>query len=273
MPELPEVEVVRCGLERLILNRRICDVLLHRQSLRYPMPNGMAERLVGHRVVAITRRGKYLLFHLDGAEILCWHLGMTGQFHVLPNTVDPGRHEHVTIALDNGATLRYRDARRFGYAGIFPKDGWKEQPWFVHLGPEPLEGGFNCNYFLEQCASRAAPVKQLLMNANVVVGVGNIYACEALFRAGIDPFLSSRRLKMSQADTLVIAVKAILTDAINAGGSTISDFVQADGHPGYFSHSFSVYQREGKPCTHCGTPIRRRLLSGRSTFYCSICQN
>jgi formamidopyrimidine-DNA glycosylase len=273
LPELPEVEVVRSGLEPLIRNHRIRKVQLHRRALRYPWPTGMTARLQGRTVLAVERRGKYLLFRLDSPEILVWHLGMTGQFHVLPASAPPGKHEHAVFTFDDGLTLRYRDVRRFGYAGLLPADAWQQHPWFTGLGPEPLEDGFDGAYLLGRCHSRTAPIKQVLMDAAVVVGIGNIYACETLFRAGIDPFRSARRLKPVQAEALVAAVKAVLTEAIAAGGSTISDFVRADGRPGYFRHAFRVYQRQGQPCLRCGTPIRRRLQAGRSTFYCSGCQH
>jgi formamidopyrimidine-DNA glycosylase len=273
LPELPEVEVVRSGLEPLIRNHRIRKMQLHRRTLRYPWPTGMAKRLQGRTVLAVERRGKYLLFRLDGPAILVWHLGMTGQFHVLPEKAPPGRHEHAVFAFDDGLSLRYRDMRRFGYAGLLPADAWQLHPWFAGLGPEPLGDGFDGAYLLGRCRSRPAPIKQVLMDAAVVVGIGNIYACEALFRAGIDPFRPARRLKPAQVEALVAAVKAVLTEAIAAGGSTISDFVRADGRPGYFRHAFRVYQRQGQPCLRCGRPILRRLQAGRGTFYCSGCQH
>jgi formamidopyrimidine-DNA glycosylase len=273
LPELPEVEVVRTGLKSQIRHHRIREVQIHRRSLRYPLPADMGERLRGRTVMAVERRGKYLLFRLDGSDLLVWHLGMTGQFHVLPAECPPGRHEHLVIVFDDGLSLRYRDMRRFGYAGLLDAERWQRHPWFAGLGPEPLGPGFDGTYLLERCRSRSAPIKQVLMDASVVVGIGNIYACESLFRAGIDPFKSARELSLEQATALVAAVKAVLAEAIAAGGSTISDFVRADGRPGYFKHAFQVYQRQDQPCVRCGAPIRRRLLSGRSTYYCSGCQH
>lgn len=272
LPELPEVEVVRSGLDTLIRNHCIRQVHLHRRALRYPLPAGMAERLRGRTVLAVERRGKYLLFRLDGPEILVWHLGMTGQFHVLAEADPPGRHEHAMFVLDGDLSLRYRDMRRFGYAGLLPADAWQQHPWFAGLGPEPLQEGFDGTYLYGRCRSRAAPVKQVLMDAAVVVGIGNIYACEALFRAGIDPFLPAGDMTPHQTVALAKAVKEVLREAIAAGGSTISDFVRADGRPGYFRHAFRVYQRQGQPCVRCGSAILRRMQSGRSTFYCSVCQ-
>jgi formamidopyrimidine-DNA glycosylase len=272
LPELPEVEVVRTGLESLILGRRITHLHLHRRTLRYPLPEDMAARLTGRSITAVSRRSKYLVFHLDGPDVLVWHLGMTGQFHVLPDDAPPGRHEHVVFDLDRGLSLRYRDMRRFGYAGLFDAGDWRQQPWFAELGPEPLEDGFDGGYLYGRCRARKAPIKVALMDAAVVVGVGNIYACESLFRAGIDPFLPAHRLGRKRAAALAAAVKAVLHEAIAAGGSTISDFVRADGRPGYFRHSFAVYQRQGQPCVRCGGLIRRRLQSGRGTFHCPGCQ-
>ena len=272
LPELPEVEVVRTGLESLILGRRIQGLHLHRRMLRYPLPDDMAERLTGQIIRAVSRRSKYLVFQLDGPDVLVWHLGMTGQFHVLADADPCGRHEHVVFDLDQGLSLRYRDMRRFGYAGLFAANGWELQPWFAGLGPEPLGEGFDGAYLYGRSQARTAPIKVVLMDAAVVVGVGNIYACESLFRAGIDPFLPANRLGRKRVEALVSAVKAVLTEAIAAGGSTISDFVQADGRPGYFRHSFAVYQRQGQPCVRCGMPIVRRLQSGRGTFHCPGCQ-
>lgn len=272
LPELPEVEVVRTGLESLVAGRRIEGLILHRRMLRYPLPDGMAARLTGRAIQAVARRSKYLIFHLDGPDVLVWHLGMTGQFHVLPEADPAGRHEHVVFALDEGLSLRYRDMRRFGYAGLFPAGSWRAQPWFAKLGPEPLGGEFDGAYLDGRCRERTAPIKAVLMDAAVVVGVGNIYACESLFRAGIDPFLPAHRLGRKRAALLAEAVKAVLAEAIEAGGSTISDFVRADGRPGYFRHSFAVYQRQGQPCPRCGEPVLRGRLAGRGTFHCPGCQ-
>jgi formamidopyrimidine-DNA glycosylase len=271
VPELPEVETVRTGLEPLLLGRRIESVVCHRSSLRYPLP-GLAV-LIGKKVTKVRRRAKYLLFDLEGDQILVWHLGMTGQFHVLPQQAEKGPHEHVRFNLSDGKSLRYRDARRFGYVGLLNSDEVKQHPWFAKLGPEPLEAEFNGEYLLAACQNRKAPVKSVIMDATVVVGVGNIYASESLFRAGIHPARAAKRISHNRLVLLAEMIKQVLDEAIKAGGSSISDFVHADGKPGYFSHAFRVYGRQGEMCVSCGEPIKRLIQSGRSTFYCSGCQH
>lgn len=270
MPELPEVEVIRTGLEPLLVGRGIRQVICHRQSLRYPLPD--LDSLVGRRFLSLKRRAKYLLFELDDGRLLVWHLGMTGQFHLLPVQAKAGQHEHVRFDLHDGTSLRYRDMRRFGYAGLFASDEIAAHAWFTGLGPEPLGDEFTIDYLHGLCRGRKGPIKSLLMNGSVVVGVGNIYASEALFRAGIHPARAAGRISRKRLAGLVAAVRQVLTEAIAAGGSSISDFVHADGRPGYFAHSFRVYGRAGEPCLNCGEPIQRIQQSGRSTYYCSRCQ-
>lgn len=270
MPELPEVEVVRTGLAPLLCGRRITQVRCYRPALRYPLPQMAC--LTGRRIESVERRAKYLLFRLTGGEVLVWHLGMTGQFHVLPTTTARGGHEHVRIDLDDGNSLCYRDARRFGYAGLMAESELASHPWFATLGPEPLSDVFSADYLLHACQGRKAPVKSRIMDGRVVVGVGNIYACESLFRAGIHPAAPAGSLKRAQVADLVAAIRAVLSEAIAAGGSSISDFVQVDGKPGYFAHDFRVYGRQGEPCRVCATPIIRIVQSGRSTFFCPHCQ-
>ena len=270
MPELPEVEVVRRGLQGPLAGLGLRRVERLRADLRYPLPD-MDGALAGRRLAAVRRRAKYLLFDF-GETWLAWHLGMTGQFHVLPAAAPAGPHEHVRLLFEGGVSLRYRDARRFGYAGILPARGWTEHPWFAGLGPEPLEPGFSPATLERAFATRRAPVKQALMDARVVVGVGNIYACEALFRARIHPARPACRISRARIGRLHAAVVAVLSEAIEAGGSSISDFLRADGRPGYFAHAFRVYGRAGAPCVDCGRPIRRIVQGGRSTFYCPHCQ-
>jgi len=275
MPELPEVETVRRGLGPLLHGREILSVICHRTALRYPLPD--LSTLIGSTVKTVRRRAKYLLFDVGGfgserQQTLVWHLGMTGQFHVLPEQAKPGPHEHVCFYLSDGQSLRYRDARRFGYAGLLHDDELVMHPWFVSLGPEPLSDDFNLKHLLQACAARKAPIKNLIMDAAVVVGVGNIYASESLFRAGIHPARAAGRISAKRLDLLVIVIKDVLAEAIEAGGSSISDFVNADGNPGYFAHSFQVYGRHGENCLACDHQIKRILQAGRSTFYCPSCQ-
>jgi len=272
MPELPEVETIRSGLEPLLIDRSICGIICHRASLRYPLPD--LSVLTGARISGVQRRAKYLLFKLDqGSRTLVWHLGMTGQFHVLPQQTEAGAHEHVRVNLNDGYSLRYRDARRFGYAGLLDSALLETHAWFKNLGPEPLSASFNGNHLASVCAGRNAPIKNIIMNAAVVVGVGNIYAAESLFRAGIHPARAAGRIASARLSRLVDHIQTVLAEAIAAGGSTISDFVHADGQPGYFAHSFQVYGRTGEPCYRCGKPIKRIIQAGRSTFFCRGCQH
>jgi len=272
MPELPEVETIRTGLEPLLVGRKIAGVTCHRPDLRYLLPD--LDPLVGDTVNGVRRRSKYLLFELaDSKQVLVWHLGMTGQFHVLPCQTKAGAHEHVRFDLDDGQSLRYRDARRFGYAGLLPTTGLQMHAWFKNLGPEPLSDTFNDEHLLAICIGRKAPIKNIIMDAAAVVGIGNIYASESLFRAGIHPARAAGRISATRLCNLTFCIKQILTEAIAAGGSTISDFVHADGKPGYFAHSFQVYGRTGENCFLCGETIRRITQAGRSTFYCPACQH
>ncbi len=271
MPELPEVEVVRRGLEPLVIGRRIQSVHCAVPALRYPLPD--LDVLAGLSCQRITRRAKYLLFEFNDGLLLAWHLGMTGQFHVLPRDEPKARHEHVRIDFDDGSSLRYRDARRFGYAGLMSAESWQQHAWFRNLGPEPLSNAFDGKYLYERCCNRQAPIKHVLMDAKAVVGIGNIYASEALFRAGIHPARHAGRISLRRLQLLVQHVKEILHEAIEAGGSTISDFVQVDGKPGYFAFGFQVYGRKGEACPRCGHVIQRIVQAGRSTFYCPGCQH
>ncbi len=270
MPELPEVETVRRGLESHLAGRILERVDVIRGDLRYPIPD-LGAALRGQRVLSIERRAKYLLFFFNGV-LLSWHLGMTGHFHVLSRDVPAAAHEHVRFLFDDGKTLRYRDPRRFGYAGLLPLQGWRQHPWFRDMGPEPLGDEFTPEYLAHCCGKRRISIKQILMDARVVVGIGNIYACESLFRAHIHPVRAANRISDSRLQQLVREIRQVLMEAINAGGSSISDFVCADGKPGYFAHSFRVYGRAGKVCLDCGGEIRRIVQAGRGTFFCPACQ-
>ncbi len=274
MPELPEVEVVCRGLEPLLKDQQLKKVHAFRSDLRYVLPD--FSPLHGAWLKKICRRSKYILMYFlcaDGQQrILCWHLGMTGQFHVLNGDVKAGLHEHVRFDFVGGLSLRYRDARRFGYAGVFTERTWLSSKWMKVLGPEPLAKDFSAEYLYEQCQQRKIAVKTFIMDASVVVGVGNIYAAESLFLAGIHPKRAAGNISKPRINRLVISIQHVLQDAIEAGGSSISDFVKVDGKPGYFAHAFQVYGRAGEPCLHCGQNIRRITQSGRSTFYCLKCQ-
>jgi len=281
MPELPEVETVRCGLEPLLSGRVIESVICHRMTLRYPLPD--LQSLIGNTFSAVQRRSKYLLFAFElyssdqsnssADPLLVWHLGMTGQFHVLPQDAPVAAHEHVCFYLSDGQSLRYRDARRFGYAGLLDADRWQSHAWFANLGPEPLTDAFNVDHLAGVCAGRKAPIKNIIMDAKTVVGVGNIYAAESLFRAGIHPARAAGRISRARLAMLLDVIQQVLQEAIAAGGSTIRDFLHSDGKPGYFAHQFQVYGRQGKTCFQCQKPIKRMTQAGRSSFYCPGCQH
>lgn len=270
MPELPEVETVRTGLAPHMKGNRIATTIRHRSDLRYPMPD--FEPLEGCIITAVRRRAKYLLFELDNGQTLVWHLGMTGQFHWLTQDAASTRHEHVRIDFEDGGSLRYRDPRRFGYCGLIETVVLNHHTWFASLGPEPLSAAFDGDHLIAACAGRKTAIKSIIMDNAVVVGVGNIYASESLFRAGIQPHRAAGRISRKRLESLSDYIKDVLQEAIAAGGSTISDFVAADGKPGYFAHVFRVYGRKDEPCRFCGTPIKQSTIAGRSTFHCPRCQ-
>jgi len=271
MPELPEVETIRSGLAPLLQGRTINNTFCYREGLRYPFPD--FSLLHGVQLNRVERRAKYLVFKTNSPWLLTWHLGMTGQFHVIDASSSRATHEHARLILDNGMALSYRDARRFGYAGILQSHAWQSHPWFARLGIEPLSECFTKDVLYAATHQRKAPIKHVIMDASVVVGVGNIYASEALFRAAIRPQCAARRLGRDRIKRLVEAIRQVLQEAILAGGSTISDFTHVDGKPGYFAHHFQVYARQGKPCLRCAMPIKKIVQSGRSSFYCSHCQH
>ncbi|MDX8402135.1 MAG: bifunctional DNA-formamidopyrimidine glycosylase/DNA-(apurinic or apyrimidinic site) lyase [Mariprofundaceae bacterium] len=270
MPELPEVETVRRGLAPVVEGGRIEQARFHRPGLRHPFPAGA--NLEGRRVEHLRRRAKYLLFILDDAHALVWHLGMSGRFHLLARGDARLGHEHAALDFADGPSLRYVDPRRFGFAARLSVAEMTRHPWFAQLGPEPLSDAFDGAHLAAAFRGRRAPVKALLMDARIVVGVGNIYASEALHRAGIHPARAGGRIARARLDRLAGAVKAVLAEAIEAGGSTLRDFARVDGRPGYFAHAFAVYGRAGEVCRRCGGRIRRIVQAGRASFYCPGCQ-
>jgi len=270
MPELPEVETVVAGLKPQVTGAKLLSVSHSGKRLRYPLPD--FSTLLQQHIQSVARRAKYLLFHFGNGQTLIWHLGMTGQFHVLNQHEAKAKHEHVTLTFADGNTLRYRDTRRFGYAGLCDSNDLEQHAWFAKLGAEPLLDDFNGDYLRDALNTRTTSIKQAIMDNHVVVGVGNIYASESLFRAGINPARAANSLTAKQYGVLVQHIKTVLAEAIEAGGSTISDFVKADGNPGYFAHSFKVYGREGKPCLTCKTPVKKIVQGGRASFFCSRCQ-
>jgi formamidopyrimidine-DNA glycosylase len=269
MPELPEVETTRRGIEPHVLNQTIDRVILRETRLRWPVSEQVAG-LAGRRIIAVTRRGKYLLMQLDQGHLI-WHLGMSGSMRILPESAPAQSHEHVEIRLSNGLALKYRDPRRFG-ALLYSEQDPLLHRLLCNLGPEPLENSFTCEYLYQCCRSRKTAIKLLIMNSQIVVGVGNIYASEALFQAGIRPARAARRISKPRCVDLVDSIRDILSSAIAQGGTTLQDFTQADGNPGYFTQSLRVYGNKDS-CHHCGTRIKQLVQGQRSSYYCPLCQS
>ncbi len=268
MPELPEVETVRRGLERILLGATIARVVLTRGDLRTAIPADFAARLAGQPVRAIRRRAKYLLIDTPAATMLC-HLGMTGTWRLAP-IGEERTHDHCYLELADGRRLAFRDPRRFGQLDLVAAGD--RHPSLDRLGPEPLGDAFTPSYLRERLRGRKQAVKALIMDQAIVVGVGNIYAQEACFRAGIRPTRAAGSLTLARLERLVAEIRIILAEAITAGGSTISDFRQAGGEAGYFQHNFRVYDRAGQACPVCGGTLRGKVIAGRSTVWCTECQ-
>ena len=272
MPELPEVETIRRGVSPHTQSRTIADVLVRDRRLRFGIPDDLEDRLRGQPILALRRRAKYLIFELpDGALLI--HLGMSGRLHVLlPGAIPPpGKHAHLDLSLDDGTVLRLTDPRRFGMAL------WASKPIDQHkllsaLGPEPTPDNWPVDSLLAACRRRSAPIKSVLMDQRVVVGVGNIYANEALFHAGIHPKRAAGKISQPRLRRLHAAVIEVIENAITQGGTTLRDFSGADGLPGYFQLSVAVYGRDGAPCRTCQTPIRRMVIGQRATYWCPTCQ-
>jgi len=269
MPELPEVETTRRGIAPHLLGRRITGATLRRPDLRWPIPEAIRDELPGQRIEAVERRAKYLLLRAQtGSAIL--HLGMSGCLRVLPGGTPAAPHDHVDLAIEGGSLLRLTDPRRFG-ALLWQAHG-KVHPLLADLGPEPLSAAFDGRHLHALSRGRRGPVKTFLMDQSVVVGVGNIYAAESLFLAGIDPRRAAGRVSRERYDRLAEAVKRILTHAIARGGTTLRDFLNPDGAPGYFEQELLAYGREGQPCRTCGTPLRGLRIGQRASAWCPACQ-
>ena len=275
MPELPEVETVCRGLARRLIGRRIARVTLRRPDLRIPIPDGFAAAVEGRRIDRIERRAKYLRLHLAGGPVIILHLGMSGRLTITEgpsNQADP--HDHVVFEADDGTTVTFNDHRRFGLLTMCPASSLDEHPLFAHLGPEPLERAFDGRALARRLAKKRTPIKAALLDQTVVAGVGNIYACEALFGASLSPRRQAYTVQGGRADKLAVAIRNVLDAAIEAGGSSLRDYVQTSGELGYFQHLFAVYDREGQPCPgcDCSGAIRRITQANRSTFFCPRCQ-
>lgn len=283
MPELPEVEVLRRSLEPHLLGERFAGVAVRFPRLREPIPTRtLRRRLPGRRVLAVRRRSKYLLVEIEGNSTLVVHLGMSGRLTLRSSDAPHELHEHVVLGLTSGAELRFRDPRRFGLILVLPTDRVAHDRHFVHLGVEPVAVSaevtgaghhtFDGAYLSARARGRHGPVKAFLMDARIVVGVGNIYASESLFRAGVHPSRSVSRISAARWWRLAHSVREVLDQAIEEGGTTLNDFADAAGEPGYFQVSLSVYGREGEACMRCGGTVRRLVQGNRSTFYCPRCQ-
>jgi len=270
MPELPEVETTRRGIEPHVLDRRSVTLAVHEPRLRWPVDAQLPARVAGQRVLRTRRRAKYLLLDLESGTLLL-HLGMSGNLRVLPAATPRIAHDHFDLVLDSGATLRFNDPRRFGSL-LYTEDDPARHPLLAALAPEPLEAQFDAAYLWRVTRRRRVAIKSLIMNARLVVGVGNIYASEALFRARIRPGRQARHLTAREVARLVRAIRTVLAGAVRAGGTTLRDYVGADGAPGYFRQKLYVYERTGQPCRVCRTPIRRRVQGQRATYWCPECQ-
>ncbi|MCH9808139.1 MAG: bifunctional DNA-formamidopyrimidine glycosylase/DNA-(apurinic or apyrimidinic site) lyase [Alphaproteobacteria bacterium] len=293
MPELPEVETVRAGLAPVLTGKRIVRLEQRRPNLRFPFPANFARRLEGRRIENLYRRSKYLIANIKGGESLIMHLGMSGRFTIVPadseadasgsftfSTGANPKHDHVTFRTEDGATVTYNDPRRFGFMVMTPTAEFDSHPLIRDLGPEPLGNALHAGHLASRALGRKADLKAFLMDQKNVAGLGNIYVCEALYRAGLSPKrVASCLAKKSGAPTgraerLVTTIREVLSEAIKAGGSSLRDYRAADGALGYFQHSFAVYGREGEPCRTpgCTRKVQRIVQAGRSTFYCGTCQ-
>jgi formamidopyrimidine-DNA glycosylase len=271
MPELPEVETVRRGLALRMTGRCIVKAELRRPDLRRPFPPMLAERLDGARIGALARRGKYILIELDKTGLLLLHLGMSGRITAGGAEEQPEKHDHVVLTLDDGTVVRFNDPRRFGTLDYMERGREAAHPLLAGLGAEPLEPGFDGAYLERVLTGKMTPLKAALLDQRIVAGLGNIYVCEALYRAGLSPRRLAGTVVGARAARLAEAIREVLNDAIEAGGSSLRDYVQANGELGYFQHRWAVYGREGEPCPgcNCAEGVRRIVQSGRSTFFCA----
>lgn len=282
MPELPEVETVKAGIAPVMQGHVIARADVNRPDLRWPFPDQMAARLTGKRVLGLRRRSKYILVDLDSGETLLIHLGMSGRMLISGHTVGefhhphpaPAKHDHVVFHMDDGARITFNDARRFGAMDLMDT-ATQDDHWLIRdLGPEPLGNTFNETYLAERLKGRNMPIKSALLDQRIVSGLGNIYVCEVLFRAGIHPERKAGQLSAKRVASLVPLIREVLSEAIAAGGSSLRDYRQSDGELGYFQHVFQVYDRTGLPCvtSSCDKEIQRIVQSGRSSFFCPQCQ-
>jgi len=269
MPELPEVETTCRGIAPHTTGNSVKAVIVRQPKLRWMVPDSIQD-MIGQRINKVSRRAKYVLLETDIGTAMV-HLGMSGSLRVVDDGLAPDKHDHVDIILDTGKALRLHDPRRFG-AVLWTQDAIETHKLINHLGPEPLTDAFDVDYLVSCAAKRTVSVKQFIMDAQVVVGVGNIYASESLFMAGISPKRAASKVSKKRYETLVLCIKQVLARAIEQGGTTLRDFVQAEGKPGYFKQELNVYGRTGEPCNVCGEAIKQIKQGQRSTFYCGVCQ-
>lgn len=271
MPELPEVETTRRGLMPHLLGKTVRDIVVRNPRLRWPVPADLGQRITGQQITGLARRGKYLLLGLPTGVVMM-HLGMSGSLSLVASNTPPGKHDHIDMVFASGLSLRFNDPRRFG-AVLWVEGDPAEHALLSHLGPEPLGEGFDGNYLYHLSGKRKQAIKSFLMDSQVVVGVGNIYANEALFMSGIRPRIQAGRISRARYQLLAQAVVDVLNSAIEQGGTTLRDFVGGDGRPGYFKQSLRVYGRGGLPCLKCATTLKEIRLANRSTVYCANCQH
>lgn len=270
MPELPEVETTKQGIKPYLEHQIINELIVRNSKLRLPVPQNLNDLCKNKKIVAITRRAKYILIHLSEGSLLI-HLGMSGHLRLAPSTVPFEKHDHIILILSNGQTLRFYDPRRFGLF-TYLEDNPHQHQLLSHLGPEPLSAEFTGTYLYQRAKNRSKPIKSLIMDNELVVGVGNIYATESLFLAHIHPNSPSKNISQDSCYTLVARIKEVLTEAIACGGTTLRDFYAFDGKPGYFSISLKVYGRKNQPCVRCHNPIETLIIGGRSSAFCPFCQ-
>lgn len=271
MPELPEVETTLRGIQRYVAGQVLTEVVVRNASLRWPVPTKHLYALCGERVVKVERRAKYILVHTAKGVILL-HLGMSGSLRVLDYGVEPSKHDHIDLVFNGNHVVRLNDPRRFGCC-LLLHNPVEQHKLLAHLGPEPLSNDFDGEHLFQLSRGRSLAVKNFIMDGKIVVGVGNIYASESLFESNIRPNMAAKRVSRARYQKLAAEIKVVLAKAIKAGGTTLSDFTQADGKPGYFSHELQVYARAGKPCKRCGAEIKSQTIGQRNTFYCPGCQH
>ena len=271
MPELPEVETTVRGVQPFVTGVRITCVVVRQRQLRWPVPRGLTRTLSGHKVMSVSRRAKYILLNFSHG-ILMIHLGMSGRLRVVPVDTPAQKHDHVDLVLGSKKVLRFHDPRRFGSV-LWVKGGSQNSALLRRLGPEPFDDVLTGDVLHRLSRGRRTSIKQFIMDGRMLVGVGNIYASESLFRAGIRPGRAAGRVSLSQFQRLLDAIRKVLSEAIDAGGTTLRDYVQVSGEPGYFEQSLDVYERAGAACVNCGSPIRRKVIGQRASYYCAQCQS